>query len=98
MIKLTDGTLLLADYEEPQSTYWRETEFYIADIPRWRLLDEKRMDVARDRAWKTDVDLSRVDEIGFTDLNRGAGHGTEGNSGLDWIEVWGNPVARNSGR
>ena len=94
VIKLTDGTMLLADYEEPQSTYWRETEFYITDIPRWRVLDEKRMDVARDRAWRTDVDLSRVDEIGFTDLNRGAGHGTEGNSGLDWIEVWGNPVSR----
>jgi hypothetical protein len=98
IIKLTDGTMLLADYEEPQSTYWRETEFYLTDIPRWRVLDEKRMDVARDRAWRTDVDLSRVDEIGFTDLNRGAGHGTEGNSGLDWIEVWGNPVARTARR
>jgi hypothetical protein len=94
MIKLADGTMLLGDYEEPSSTYWRETEFYIVDIPRWRVLDEKRMDVSRDRAWKTDVDLSRVDEIGFTDLNRGAGHGTEGNSGLDWIEVYGNPVRR----
>ena len=94
MIKLADGTMLLADYEEPASTYWREAEFYIVDIPRWRVLDEKRMDVSRDRAWRTDVDLSRVDEIGFTDLNRGAGHGTEGNSGLDWIEVYGNPVSR----
>jgi hypothetical protein len=94
VIKLADGKMLLADYQEPESTYWRETEFYIVDIPRWRLLDEKRMDVSRDTAWKTDVDLSRVDEIGFTDLNRGAGHGTNGNSGLDWIEVHGNPVPR----
>ena len=94
MIKLADGTMLLADYEEPSSTYWREAEFYIVDIPRWRVLDEKRMDVSRDKAWRTDVDLSRVDEIGFTDLQRGAGHGTEGNSGLDWIEVHGNPVSR----
>ena len=42
MIKLMDGTMLLADYEEPPSTYWRETEFYIVDIPRWRVMDEKR--------------------------------------------------------
>jgi hypothetical protein len=51
-------------------------------------------DMARDTAWKTNVDLARVDEIGFTDLSAGAGHGAEGNSGLDWIEVYGNPVKR----
>ena len=94
MIKLANGTMLVADYEEPSSSYWRETEFYIVDIPRWRVLDEKRMDASRDTAWKTDVDLSRVDEIGFTDLNRGGGHGTQANSGLDWIEVHGNTVSR----
>ena len=57
-----------------------------------RVLDEMRM-TYRTMA-EANVDLSRVDEIGFTDLNRGAGHGTEGNSGLDWVEVYGNPVRR----
>jgi hypothetical protein len=72
----------------------REAEFYIVDIPRWRVLDEARMDVSRDTEWKTDVDLGRVDEIGFSGLTRGGWHGTQVNSGLDWIEVHGNPVSR----
>ena len=49
---------------------------------------------SRDAAWRTNVDLSKVDEIGFTDLGRGAGHGQGGNSGIDWIEVHGNTVKR----
>jgi hypothetical protein len=56
------------------------------------------MFVSRDTAWKFNVDLSRVDEVGFTDLMRGAGHGTDGNSALDWIEVHGNFLSRGSAR
>ncbi len=98
LIKLADGTMLAADYVEPESSYWRETEFYLADVPRWRMIEETGMAVARDSDWKTDVDFSRVDEVGFTDLMRGAGHGTNGNSGVDWIEVHGNPVSRGISR
>jgi hypothetical protein len=29
LIKLADGTMLAADYEEPEATYWRESEFYL---------------------------------------------------------------------
>lgn len=94
VIKLADGTMLVADYSEPESTYWRETEFYFVDIPRWRVLDAAQLVESRDAAWRTNVDLSKVDEIGFTDLARGAGHGQGGNSGVDWIEVYGNPVKR----
>jgi hypothetical protein len=94
MVKLADGTMLVADYSEPESTYWRETEFYIVDVPRWRVLDPAQVVESRDSAWRTNVDLSKVDEIGFTDLSRGAGHGLGGNSGVDWIEVYGNPVKR----
>ena len=40
-------------------------------------------------------DLSKVDEIGFTDLGAGAGHGAVGgNVAIDWIEVYGEPVKR----
>ena len=98
VIKLDDGTMLAADYVEPESSYWRETEFYLADVPRWRALNETRMAVSRDSDWKYDVDVSRVDEVGFTDLMRGAGHGTNGNAGLDWIEVSGNFVNRGTSR
>ena len=94
--------MLAADYEEPSSSYWRETEFYLVDILRWRVLNETLMVPARDTVvpsrvlsgWKTDVDLSRVDEIGVTDLARGGGRGTQASSGLDWIEVHGNSVSR----
>ena len=94
VIKLADGTMLVADYAEPESTYWRENEFYFVDIPRWRVLDPAQLVESRDAAWRTNVDLSKVDEIGFTDLSRGAGHGQGGNSGVDWLEVHGNPVKR----
>ena len=96
VVKLADGTMLAADYVEPETSYWRETEFYLVDIPRWRALDETRMAVSGDSAWKMNVDLSRVDEVGFTDLMRGAGFGTGGNSGVDWIEVSGNLVSRST--
>lgn len=94
VVKLADGTMLVGDYAEPESTYWRENEFYFVDVPRWRVLDEKEIIGSTDAAWRSKVDLSKVDEIGFTDLSRGAGHGQGGNSGLDWIEVYGNPVKR----
>ena len=94
VIKLADGTMLVADYAEPESTYWRENEFYFVDIPRWRVLDPAQLVESRDAAWRNNVDLSKVDEIGFTDLSRGAGHGQGGNSGVDWLEVHGNPVKR----
>lgn len=94
VIKLADGTMMVGDYGEIGSTYWRENEFFLVDIPRWRAMNPATADMGRDTAWKTSVDLNRVDEIGFTDLSGGAGHGAEGNSALDWIEVHGNPVKR----
>jgi hypothetical protein len=39
-------------------------------------------------------DLSKVEEIGFTDLMRGSGHGMGGGSRVDWIEVYGKPIPR----
>ena len=86
--------MLAADYAEPNSTYFRETEVYIMDIPRWRVLDPVRVVEAADTAWRTNVDLSKVDEIGFTDLSRGVGHNPAGSSAVDWIEVYGKPVKR----
>jgi hypothetical protein len=94
VVRLADGAMLVGDYTEPESTYWRENEFYLVDVPRWRVLDDKQVIGSTDAAWRVKPDLSRVDEVGFTDLVRGAGHGQGGNSGLDWIEVYGNPVKR----
>ncbi len=98
LIKLSDGTLLVGDYQEPLSTYLRETEVFLVDVPRWRPLNPETMfeagNVRGQPLWKTGVDLSQVDEIGFTTLTSGAGHGTSGNLIVDWIEVYGTPVAR----
>ena len=48
--------------------------------------------------WVTNLDLSRVDEIGFVDLMPGSGHGNGGWSDLAWMEVWGKPVSRVASR
>ncbi len=98
LIKLTDGTLLVGDYEEPLSTYLRESEVFLVDVHRWRPLNPETMfeagNVRGQPLWKTGVDLSNIDEVGFTTLTSGAGHGTSGNLIVDWIEVYGSPVER----
>ena len=95
VVKLADGTMLVGDYTEAPSTQWRVNEFFLVDVPRWRALDPKAITgMQSDAAWKTGVNLSRVDEVGFTDLMRGGGHGLAGNSGVDFIEVYGTPVKR----
>ena len=38
------------------------------------------------------LNLSKVDEIGFVDLTPGSGHGQGGYSDVGWIEVYGKPV------
>ena len=58
-------------------------EFNVSDI-RWRKLDIKTI---VEGAWVEKPDLSRVDEIGFTDLMPGGD--SIACSRLDWIEVYG---------
>jgi hypothetical protein len=93
IVKLADGTLLVSDHYEGASTDWRETEVTVQDI-RWRKLDTK---VMNDGPWVDKPDLTRVDEIGWTDLAAGSGHGSGGavgSSRIDWIEVHGLAVKR----
>jgi hypothetical protein len=93
IVKLADGTMLVSDYFEGGSTDWRETEVAVQDI-RWRRLDTR---VMNDGPWVEKPDLSKVDEIGWTDLAAGSGHGSGGlvgSSRTDWIEVYGLPVKR----
>ena len=40
------------------------------------------------------VDFSKVDEIGWTDLMPGSGHGDGGYTDMGWIEVYGDKVPR----
>lgn len=82
IVKLADGTWLVSDQSDGPSDVWREREFVVAEI-RWRVLN---IETVTEGGWREKPDLSRVDEIGFTDLM--AGGRTPASSRLDWIEVW----------
>ena len=96
IVKLANNTWLVGDHSVGYSADWVESEISFADV-RWRNLDIDNVVEARDGKWVDNPDLSNVEEIGFTDLMRGSGHGMGGGSRIDWIEVYGKPVARGAG-
>jgi len=83
IVKLAGGAWLVSDQPDGPSNDWRVSEFNIQDI-RWRKLD---IETIFESTWVDKPDLSRVEEIGFTDLMRGGG--SAASSRLDWIEVYG---------
>jgi hypothetical protein len=94
VVKLADGTWLVGDHGDGYSTDWVVSEIPLYDL-RWRRLDiEQVTEDKPDAVWVDKPDLSKVDEIGFTDLMKGSGHGGAGSSRVYWIEVYGNPVPR----
>jgi hypothetical protein len=88
IVKLANGKWIVGDQSDDESADWRVREFNLADI-RWRVLD-----IAKVTEGKAEPapDLSRVEEIGFTDLM--AGGRTAASSRLDWIEVYARGVPR----
>jgi len=88
VLKLADGTWLVSDQCDGKSSDWRTYEFNLADID-WYKLDIINM---TEGAFVNHPDLTRVDEIGFTDLMRGGQ--SIACSRLDWIEVYGKAVSR----
>lgn len=88
ILKLADGAWLISDQSDGASEDWREREFNIADLHWRRLL----INTVAEEKWEQRPDLSRVDEIGWTDLM--AGGGSPACSRLDWIEVYGKAVKR----
>lgn len=88
ILKLAGGAWLVSDAYDGPSQDWRVREFNIQDI-RWRRLDIEKV---VEGAWVENPDLSRVDEIGFTDLM--VGGESIACSRLDWIEVDAKPVKR----
>jgi hypothetical protein len=89
ILKLADGKWVIADQADDESTDWRVREFNVADL-RWRVFDPVKIVEGR---WAAPApDLSKVDEIGWTDLMPGGG--TPASSRLDWIEVHGKSVPR----
>jgi hypothetical protein len=94
IVKLANGTWLVGDHADGSIADWHEHDFSLAEV-RWLRLDIEKV-VAKGN-WVEKPDLSRVDEIGFTDLMPGSGHGPGGWSDVAWIEVYGKPVKRDSG-
>lgn len=94
IVKLADGTWLIGDHGDGYSTDWIVSEFSLYDV-RWRHLDiDQVIEDKPDGVWTDKPDLSRVEEIGFTDLMKGSGHGGAGSSRIDWIEVYGKSIPR----
>jgi hypothetical protein len=99
IVKLANGRWLIGEYAEGWTPDWHEAEFWPAWI-RWRQLDIDKVVEAptgtpyENGRWELNPDLSNVEEVGFTDMMAGSGHGQGGWSRIDWIEVYGKPVKR----
>jgi hypothetical protein len=86
ILKLADGTWLVSDKHDDNTEDWLEKEFMISDI-RWRTLN---INSITEGNWLENPNLTRVEEVGFTDLMIGGG--SRASSRLDWIEVYGRTV------
>ena len=92
VLKLADGTFLVSDKYAGPSDDWYVSEISFGEV-NWRKLIIKDPRLYED-AKVPNPDLTKVDEIGFSDLML-AGPGFEsGTSRVDWIEVYTNPVHR----
>src|SRR4051812_29572674 len=101
VVKLADGTYLVGEHADANTSGFLESEFMFA-TQRWMKLDIERVVTkgtygpAQDAsAWTREpVDLSKVDEVGFADLIPGSGHGSGGYINVASFEVYGKPVKR----
>lgn len=91
LVKLADGRLLVGDFADENPYDYRVVDFNLAQV-RWLLLDPETLTTKG--VFLPEVDLSRVDEVGFIDLLRGSGHGFGGYSTVGNFEVYGKAVAR----
>ena len=91
VLKLADGTMLVGDHADGSTGDWLQSEFLVSEV-HWLRLDPEK--VVTHGTTVAKPDLSRVDEVGFTDLSPGSGHGQGGWSDVAWIEVYGKPVKR----
>ena len=91
ILKLADGTWLLGEHQDGSEFDMHPAEFTLSET-RWIKLDVDKL-LTHGR-WLEKPDLTRVDEIGFTDLMPGSGHGDGGYMDMGWIEVYGKAVPR----
>ena len=91
IVKLADGTYLASDWADGSTGDWREGEAYFAEM-RWVKMDPAR--VVTTGAFLEKVDLSKVDEFGWSDFMTASGHGQGGWSDVGKIELYGKAVPR----
>ncbi len=91
IVKLADGTWLVGDRAAGSTRDWLISEISFADL-HWLKLDISRG--VTTGAQPDQVDLSKVDQIGFFDLMPGSGHGPGGWSDVAQIEIYGRTVPR----
>lgn len=90
-IKLADGTTYVGDKEIGQTLDFLFEEFRIEEV-KWISFNTE-LGVTKGNLVPT-LDLSKVDEIGFTDLQPGADHGPGGWSDVAVVRVYANAVPR----
>jgi len=83
VLKLADGTFIVSDRYAGPAGDWNVTEISIPDV-RWHALNLETLNEGRPIL---NLDLSRVEEIGFT-------HQRTGGARVDWIELYATPVTR----
>lgn len=106
VVKLTDGTMLVADYSEYHVPMVTQTEFSLSGM-RWLKLDPARAvtvapgdanpkgtTLPANETWVVNPDLTKVEEFGFVDLMPSSGHGTGGYIQVNGLEVYAKPVPR----
>lgn len=86
VLKTANGTWLVSEQADTLQGAWHEWSARMQDL-QWRRLDIER--VAEGPPVQP-PDLSRVTEVGFTDLMRGGG--SPASTRVDWLEVWGHAV------
>ena len=92
VVKLADGTFLVGDpgTRTPDVSHV-ENEVVLSSLRGLRL---QVPETVTRGSWVDRPDLSKVDEIGWTQLMPGSGHGVGGFVAVSKFEVWGKPVLR----
>lgn len=90
-IKLADGTTYIGDKELGQTLDFLFEEFRLEEV-RWISFNTE-LGMTKGNLLPT-LDLSKVDEIGFTDLQPGADHGPGGWSDVAVVRVYATAVPR----
>jgi hypothetical protein len=92
VVKLEDGTFLVGDPGTGTPDVSHIENEVVLSALRWLKLEVPQT-VTRG-TWVEKPDLSKVDEIGWTQLMPGSGHGVGGFVAVSKFEVWGKPVPR----